>query len=634
MITQDQFLPLTFSKINDDATGSTVFIHQFIKEAMQILIHANNMFSKDVHDLDSDNDKETVTWQLNLTPTMMTLDTNIMTLSGLEKVLKLIHINIKPQPPNLRQRENVIINSDQYDIPLFRYMLQPILQLSTVISIPNFEQFAQYNSMQLMRYCIQCFIDCGDSFFMDIPTLIANTDMILSQPDAVEEHKVEALLVFSICALTIRHTTIHHRGDKSVADAFMYTFYMKARNLLQDVFDVHHILILQSIFILSLFPQGHLHLYSSSRIESPLLTMAIRMALSMDLHKIDDSQYDKESDQKEKLRRFAWMLLCADYHAHHNRSGHTGTIDVTDWHVNFPRLLPDEGKIERRIELFSQYCRIIMIRKMELFRTSYMISLQSSEAIQANLDSQLFEAYFNTPDRFKLDLDPTLLCSKSDLERLLLNELYCQTKIFAQLPFLPKHYFETYLSEEDAIRCSDLNDIYKRIIIHQTNTATKQIFVQQQTASILQKSEGSSLIKSDELEYHCLVELLTVINDYTLILELLTAIDTIGCHHSPVYGAMLTMHLYLIIKRSCQNSEIQTVCQINLNRTQHILRQASLFYTDPAILYLQTMLIRHNIITEEAITICTLNQKPHEIIRSLRTKYRKNKNNSVSISYL
>ncbi|KAI9473955.1 MAG: hypothetical protein EXX96DRAFT_579993 [Benjaminiella poitrasii] len=625
MIAQEQFLHLTFSKKGDNI-GSSVLIDPFIKEAKQILIHANEIFSneEDRDEATSDNDNSSVTWQLNLTPTMMTLDTNIMTLSGLEKVLKLIRINVKPQPPDLKDR-NKLIQSDQYDIPLFRYIIQPILRLSTMMSIPRSEPLNQYNSMELMRYCVQCFIDCGDCFFMDIPTLIANTDMILSQPEAAKEHKVEALLVFSICALMMRHATIHHRGNWSVAEAFTYTFYMQARNLLQDLFDVHHISIVQSVFILSLFPHGHWHLYSASRSRSSLLTMAIRMALAMDLHKLD-SQYSKESDQKERLRRLAWMLLCADYHAEWNESGHTGTIQVTDWHVNFPQLLPAErtSVLSKRIDVFSQYCRIIMIRKMNLFRTGYLISLQSPQAFENNIDQQLFKAYLNTPDRFKLELDPTKLCSKSDLEPLLLNEFYCQTRIFALLPFLPKRYFETFVREDDDLRYHDLNETYRRMT--QNKDTTGQFIVQPNTANILHehKEEQTSLLEQrKDLEHEYLVELLTVLNDYTHILESLTAIDTIGCHHSPVYGAMLTMHLYFIIERSCQHPKIKGVCRINLNRTHHQLRLSRTVYADPAISFLESMLIRHNVMTEEGVTICTLNGKPHEIIRSLRTQHSK-----------
>lgn len=632
MITQEHLLPLTFTK-KDNCTHSAL-IDQFLKEAIQILRHANNSLSnthsieQDEADNDTDSDNESVTWELNLKPTMMTLETNILTVTGLEKVLELIRMNVKPQPPRFKSKRKV--NSDLYDISLFRHVLKPVIQLSTVTTVPrSLDQ--QYNSMQLMRHCVQSFVDCGYSFFLDVPSLVANTEMILSQPGAAKEHPVETLLTLSICTLMIRHSTIHHRGDVGVANALMYAYHAQARKLLQDLFDVHHISVVQSMFILSLFPQGHVHLFSSSRTKSPLLTMAVRMAMAMDLHKLD-IQHNKESDQKEKLRRLAWTLLCADYYSAWNTTGSTGLIDVADWHVDFPQPLPNEPQ-SRRVEYFSQYCRVIMIRKMEIFKTAYMISLQSPEALKSGLDEQLFNTYFNTPDSFKIDLDnPNQTWSKIHLEALLLHELYSHTRIVAQIPFLPKRYIESFVADEDASRCADLNDIHQRIVRlshpQQSQTSSspshnQHAFSQPLSHLLQQQPSNHPLFATEcdqELEFYCVVGCLTALNNYTLILEALTCIDTVGCHHSPVYGAILTIHLYYMIEKSCQVPEIRTVCQINLMRTQRILQQARSIYADPAIVFLERMFTRHNILPKEDVSICTLNRRTHEIIRSLQAK--------------
>ncbi|KAI8636529.1 hypothetical protein BD408DRAFT_478548 [Parasitella parasitica] len=446
MIAHERILPLSFSK-KDSNSSSSVLIDQFI------LRHADDSLNKDTNMItanDTEQDKDDNEEQDNaLTPTMMTLDTSILTVSGLEKVLELIRINVKPQPPKLTCKKRV--DSNRF-IAIFRYIIQPVLRLSNVTTVPRLEQLEQYHSMQLMRHCVQCFIDCGYSFFLDVPSLIANTEMILSQPGAAKEHTVETLLILSICTLMIRHTTIHRRGMMSVANALMHAYYAQARQLLQDLFDVHHISV------------GHMHLFSQARLKTPLLTMSIRMALAMDLHKLD-TQHTKESDQKERLRRLGWMLLCADYFADYNTTGRTGLIGVADWQVNFPQPLPNENS-SRRIEFFSQYCRVVMLRKMELLKSAYMISLQSPKALESGLDEQLLQAYFNTPDTFKLDFDqPNQAWNiKSNFEPLLLHELYCHSQIFAQVPFIPKRYFNSFIKEEDASRCADLNDIHQRIV--------------------------------------------------------------------------------------------------------------------------------------------------------------------------
>lgn len=594
MIAQEGLSTLSFS--NKENNG-TVLLDQFLKEALLILKHADiSLCDNSIQDeaVVKTEQEDAVTWKLKLTPTMMTLETRIVTISELEKVLEAIRTNVKPEPPKFRDKKRV--NSDGFDITYFRQLIEPVLKLSTVPSIPpRQDQLSQqYNSMQLIRHCVQNFIDCGYSFFIDVPSLIANTDMILSQPGAAKKYKIETLLILSICTLMIRHTTIHHRGNLNISNSLMHAYYSQARQLLQDLFDVHDILVVQSMFILSLFPQDHLHLFSPSRIKSPLLTIAIRMGLAMDLHLLDEQQHDfNECEKKEKLRRFAWMLLCSDYYSNWNATGNHGFILVEDWHVDFPQpILPEENNMIKKIEFFSQYCRITMIRKLELFKSAYMISLQSTKALKAGLDSQLFKTYFNTPDMFKLNLDnSTQTYSKNDLEALLLHELYCHTQLFAQLPFLPSKYFQD------------------------PSTFSHPINYDQQ-----QQRQRETIHMTTELEFYCLVGCLSIINHYTQILEALTSIDTIGCHHSPVYGAIITIHLYLIIEKSCPYNEIRSICQINLMRSYRILRQASSIYADPAIQYLERMLMRHNVISEEDTPICTLNKRAYEIVRSLQAK--------------
>lgn len=592
MIAQERLLVLGFSK---KEKNGTVLVDQFLKEALSILKHADtSLCNNTIQDeaVVETEQEDAVTWKLKLTPTMMTLETRILTISELEKVLESIRTNVKPQPPKFRDKKRV--NSDGFDISYFQYIIKPVLKLSSVISIPHNEQLSQYNSMQLIRHCVQSFIDCGYSFFLDVPSLIANTEMILSKPGAAKENRVETLLILSICTLMIRHTTIHHRGDLNISNSLMQAYYSQARQLLQDLFDVHHTLVVQSMFILSLFPQGHTHLFSPTRIKSPLLTIAIRMGLAMDLHKLDKERDLKEPEQKEKLRRFAWMLLCSDYYSDWNSTGNHGFIQVEDWHVDFPQpLLPSEHNMIKKIEFFSQYCRVIMIRKLELFKSAYMISLQSTKALKSGLDEQLFKTYFNTPDMFKLNLDDSnQIYSKNDLESLLLHELYCHTQLFAQLPFLPSRYFQDFI----LTKSSNLQPI------------------------IYQQHQQPIVNLSTDLEFYCLVGCLSVINHYTQTLEALTSIDTIGCHHSPVYGAIVTIHLYLIIQNSCQYNEIRTICQINLVRSYRILRQATSIYTDPTIQYLESILVTHNVISKEDTPICTLNKRASELIRSLKAK--------------
>ncbi|OBZ89139.1 hypothetical protein A0J61_02803 [Choanephora cucurbitarum] len=628
MITQGQFSPLSFSKKDINSVSSSVLIEQFLKEAKQILRHAGDAFydpaihqSLDRYDA---SDAEPVTWQLNLTPTMMTLDTSILTVSGLERVLELIRINVKPLPPRFhKDRQLDYLTSDQHDIPLFRYLFEPVLQISRLAMIPRPEQLQHnFNQMQTIRHCIDSFIRCGLSFFVDIPSLLANTEMITSQPGAIKEHRVEALLIFSISALMARHSMRHHQPDKTAASTLqMHIFYSQARELLQDLFDVHHVAVVQSMFILSLYPQRHIHLFSPQRISSPLLTMAIRMALAMDLHKID-KEHGKDSDQKERLRRLAWMLLCVDYYTDWNMTGKTGLMDVDSWHVDFPQILPGETS-PRQVEFFSHYCRVIMIRKMDLFRSGYKISIQSPKALESTLDEKLYQTFFNTPDTFQLDFDEPspLWITCPNTESLLLHELYCHTQLTSQLPFLPKRYLRQFAIYEDDFRYQTLNGIHQGITRLNQSSQSPFSFRSNLTYALHhhQAQSDFSTETDKELEFYCIVNLLEAINKYTLLLEVLELHDPSGCHHSPVYGVNMIIHLLLIIQMSCLYPQVHAFCQTNLVRTQRILRGARNVYADPIILFLERTLSRHGV-QENNESIATLRKMSFDLVQLLKAQ--------------
>ncbi|KAI8887480.1 hypothetical protein K501DRAFT_283280 [Backusella circina FSU 941] len=646
MIVQQCIVPLTFSK--KESGGSSVLIEHFLKDAIEIIKHADQSFLKYNNNEEEDeeeddeedsfqDDSQAITWKLNLTPTSMTLDTNILTLSGLEKVLEITRINVKPVPP--KQKERLLIGSEQYNMSLFQQIMEQVLELSSAVAIPRSDAFQQFNSMQVMKHCVDAFIECGYSFFLDVPSLLANTNMILSQPGAAKEHTVETLLILSISSLMVRHTMQHNQnGDAAAANTLMYNYYGQARQLLQDLFDVHHISVVQSMYILSIYPQGHTHLLSPLRNKSPLLDTAIRMAMAMDLHLLN-IQHNEESDQKERLRRLAWMLFCADYFSNWNASEQTGLIDVKEWHVDFPQPLPSETA-KRQVDLFSQYCRIVLLRKLNVFKTSVMISIGSGHLESANLDEQLIQSFFNTPDAFKLDVNHAsqMFTSKSEFESLLLYELYCHTQIMAYIPFLPQYYFKQFVAEDESTRLADLNEIYQHFakrrqpkpvtltqveLLDITTTNNNNNNSNNNISNIASSNSSTSILPSSIIknsESYCLAKVLKALNTYTLLLESATSLDAKGCSHNPVYGLTLTSQLYLIILKRSQLPEMRSVCQINLIRTLRIIRQVRSVYADPAILYIERMLTRYNILTKDEITVCTLSQRAYQMMESILLK--------------
>ncbi|KAF7730188.1 hypothetical protein EC973_002796 [Apophysomyces ossiformis] len=636
MIVQNRLSAPSFPGKDKHITGRQVPIDHFLKEAFQILWRVYlTVATTHEEERDADNTTEagdndgSVTWKLHLSPTMMTLDTNIQTVVGLEKVLEQLSVNVRPRPPSIKPRRSV--NSEQYQMHAFQQAIASALRLSSLVTVPKADMFRQFNSAQLMRHCIEAFVVCDGALFMDVPKLLTDTDMVLMNPGAAKEYPVQTLLVLSISCLMVRHVMNHKRDHPATATGLMHTYYAQAKMLLQDLFDVPHISIVQSLFILSLFPQSHVDLFSPSRTRSTLFIAAQRLALAMNLHKLDVQRGD-ESEQKERLRRLAWMILCADYFADWNASGGTGRIDVTDWHVDFPQPLPQERN-PLQVEFFVLYCRVVMIRKMQLFRSAYMVVLQSPQALESSMDKRLFDAYMNTPDHFVLDLDAVeqKTWQKADLQPLLLYALHCNTLISTHIPFLPRRYLAT-LDDERGIREADLREIHQRIA--QASSASQippSTFLSpfaSSSSSLLSPLPSSLSVSSHleteanpDLEFYCVVGCLTAAHHYTQILETLALIDPIGCQHSPVYGMLMTANVYHMIESNYQEPEVKVVCRLGLVRTLRILQHARTVYADAAVLYLERNLSRWvPSLTDEPTAVLQLKVRKH--IQSLKGKAR------------
>ncbi|ORX45480.1 hypothetical protein DM01DRAFT_242149, partial [Hesseltinella vesiculosa] len=409
---------------------------------------------------DDDNDSPIVTWKLNLSATLMTLDTNIQTLAGLEQVLEQLGHNIVPpqvtSPPVLGADSLLSPPPPPPPSPSLTLALSQVSALTQVNMIPvdiaNEAMLLAYcNNVQLIKQCVQLFVMCDGALFVDVPHLLSLTERLLitfqqqqqqqphqPQPPMAPPSPQEMLLVFSICTVMVPHVFVHRHNDRHLGMILAQCYASRANLLLQEFFDVPHLVVLQAMLILSVYPQSHASLWSASRaVCSPILTAAIRLATTMRLHCLDlpDRQgtfpYHQglPPNEIERRRRLMWMLFCADHFAHNNTSGQTGYMDVDHWHVDFPQVLADD-KLSRRVMLFSQSCRVVMIRKMQLFRSTYAMVLQSPNALANCMDSLIFNKYLDTP----------LELHKDDLEPLLLDILHCHTLIEVLVPFLPARY--------------------------------------------------------------------------------------------------------------------------------------------------------------------------------------------------
>ncbi|KAI9021594.1 hypothetical protein CLU79DRAFT_674127, partial [Phycomyces nitens] len=456
-----------------------VSIVSFMRDALEMLRHVSNTVKQKMDmdspsDLDDTDDEsedsckidggacDSVTWKLNLTPSMMTLETNIQTLAGLEKVLEQLRLNANQENMGVNgRRHQKAVCSDEFEMKPFQHAMATILSLGMMVKIPKMDGFRQFNSVQLMQQCVDAFLKCEEAFFIDAGQLVRDTHKVLGSGDATKEYPIKTLLVLSICCMMIRHVGFHNHLPPAVSLGLMGHYYAQARVLLDDLFDCHHISVVHALFILSIFPRGHAEFFSPSRTRSPLLHTALRMGLTMNIHRIDVFGH-APGMENEYRRRFGWILLCADYFAGSNAVGATGWIGPTEWYVDFPESFPAEPH-SSRIKAFSYYCRVVMIRKMHLFRSTYMVSLQSTKALVDGLDNYIFNTLLEGGYSYlRLDPNKTSGWVKSDLECLAVNAFHCDTSLIARIPFLPPKYLDS-VQREASERGRDIQDIHQRL---------------------------------------------------------------------------------------------------------------------------------------------------------------------------
>ncbi|KAI8093046.1 uncharacterized protein BX664DRAFT_328796 [Halteromyces radiatus] len=691
MIAQDRHTPSSYptkESFHPDGLNNNRPVSHFLKEAVQILIQASRTvsindrdvrktvstpslsnhteFDADTHSLlytspptttrqqtdENDqvwNENATVTWKLNLSATMITLDTKVQTIAGLEQVLEQLFANLEPHPSLEKPFSSSLlpsstVSSEHYQMTGLTHAIGETLRLSQVLVVPQIDIFQQFNTIQLIKQCVQWFIMCDGALFMEVSDLLARTDRVLSSPTPFnnDEHSLDVLLLLSISCMMIRHVMIHRRGNTAVSAGLAHAYYSQARTRLQDFFDVPHITVLQSMFILSLFPHGHIDLFSTSRLCSTFLTSATRMALAMKLNQLDKKNNNNDTT-KEYRRRLAWMILCADHFSSVNRTGQAGWIDVNDWHVDFPQPLVDENPTTtRRVQVLSHYCRTVMIRKMQLFRSAYMVVSQSNKALASSMDQNLFETYTSTPDYLRLPLN--LLETDDHLKRqwtrddvapLLLEALHCNTLIMALVPFLPRRYLATF-EQGHLTREAEIKNVYHFI---QQQAALSNFSVTPLPPSTpLQPQDHQQTLNNmnDEdtmknLEMHTVVGCLTAANRWTYILEILSMVDPLQCDHRPTHATVVLTYVYDLLQTHCQNSNVAMICRLNLIRTLRVVQVTRRTDPDLTLIYLDRILNSYITSSTDESSV-DLERTTATLLSMLRTAWYQRNNSSSSSS--
>jgi hypothetical protein len=220
------------------------------------------------------------------------------------------------------------------------------------------------------------------------------------------------------------------------------------------------------------------------------------------------------------------------------------------------------------------------------------------------MDQQLFDTYTSTPEHLDLALDldddghlTRQWTKKDDLEPLLLESLHCNSLIMALIPFLPRRYLATF--EQGALsREAGIKDIY-HAMKHQASLSNCSISPPPPptpfyTSANRRARNDDNTTDNDEpsatLEMHTVIGCLTAANRLSFILEILSGIDPIHCHHQPTHAALLLAYIYDMIQTNCQHSKVAMLCRLNLVRLQRLIHQARSVDPDLTLAYLERIL--------------------------------------------
>jgi hypothetical protein len=183
------------------------------------------------------------------------------------------------------------------------------------------------------------------------------------------------------------------------------------------------------------------------------------------------------------------------------------------------------------------------------------------------------------------------------LEPLLLESLHCNSLIMALVPFLPRRYLATF--EQGALsREAGIKDIY-HAMKHQASLSNCSISPSPpptpfHTSANRRTRNDDNTTDNDEpsatLEMHTVIGCLTTANRLSFILEILSGIDPMHCHHQPTHAALLLAYIYDMIQTNCQHSKVAMLCRLNLVRLQRLIHQARSVDPDLTLAYLERIL--------------------------------------------
>lgn len=362
--------------------------------AITLMPH-NIVYATDEDEDEDEDDVGAVTWKLSLSPSSMTLDTNIQDVAGLYEVIEQLSTNVADA--KIKEIKPVTNDYDDSDTertessvrrnkPSGRMVASPAVTVlfevvgdmkpqehPSLFDISN----GSFLQQELLSKFIDVFFTCYNRrlFHVDQANLTSNN-----------------LLLYSVCAVAGKHAAQSHLGmDLVKSDVIAYSLFSRARvsleeALLSDGDDTSS----AETTLLSLLLLAHAPGYcvrNTYALKTTHATMFITMALGivydLDLHRLDAPVASKSSNnplrtpgQTERLRRLAWLAYITDYRASYAAQIPSIIRDeepLPGWHVQLPEPIENEDDEQSNLGLIylAQVARLTEWRKSNAMRRLY-----------------------------------------------------------------------------------------------------------------------------------------------------------------------------------------------------------------------------------------------------------------------
>jgi hypothetical protein len=551
-------------------------------------------------DDDTDDDPDAVTWKLKLSPSMMILDTNILTVSGLQKVLEQLKINVHPQSQYETIDSSKAKRSTVSPLPKRKAIMSAINSIYPPRENADPGQLAFYQkliSSKLTNDCVDEFFSCYNE-----PLWLLNQSSFMStyNPSNIadwvpeQETSIDIALQAAVCSLTVGHLLlVHQKLPCNGAIGLIQSYYMRARDILEDHFDTIDLRIVTALLMLS----QQSHAICGERLHSPLeqnalLTLAVKMSQELGLFQIDrrkDSLPNREQEL-EQGRRMAWVTLCMEFVSSHNTTLPIGHIDLRFCKVDYPKHIPIESdNTKSSVEFLAQYSKMIVLYKTGYENTLRMLDQRPLvlSNIKGMADRHRKKKNEEAVEYMELDVEQAIY---GDLHQTMTSishqrkrSVYC-LKLHLTLESMALDYHISVLSvlTSNGAQANDTN-----VELEQNNmddplrnsiSSTHITDASPSTAHMSPQPSGDVWTVSPELKSYVMISIARAATSIMGLLEILLVLDPTTCHHEPFHWLLFLTEACHYLHDNSTNDEILLLCNMNMNRAQNHLERTPLYH--------------------------------------------------------